>query len=78
MKAGTSQEKIYPKTEITTKLIFLTFVCCGFLYQISLSNSWTCEQAKQAWQKNNSTVEGKSLQQLDQAIFNRDTLSICR
>lgn len=78
MKAETSKEKIYPKIEIIPGLIFLTVVCGGFLYQMTLSNSWTCQQAKEAWQKNNSAAEGKSLQQLDQAIVNRDTLSLCR
>jgi archaellum component FlaF (FlaF/FlaG flagellin family) len=78
MKAETSKEKLYPKAEIVPLLIFVAFVCGGILYQMSLSNTWTCEQAKQAWQKNNSTAGGKSLQQLDPAIANRDTLSICR
>lgn len=78
MKAQTSSDKIYPKTEVIPGLLFFVFVCGGFLYQMTLNNSWTCEQAKQAWQKNNATANGQSLEQLDKAIANRDTLSICR
>lgn len=78
MKTETSSNKVYQKAEIIPKLIFLMFLCGGLVYQMTVSNSWTCEQAKQAWQKNNYAGEGKSIQQLDPALVNRDTLSLCR
>ena len=54
--------------------MFLVWGCVD-----QMGHSWTCQQAREAWQKTQShSSNAQNPQLLNQVIVNRDTIHICR
>lgn len=79
MNTQTHSKKVNQTTEIIAGLLFLMFLVWGCIYQYQLRYPWTCQQAREAWQKKQPYYkDDPSLRQLNPAIANRDTIHLCK
>lgn len=69
--------KISRKAEIIAGLLF--FMCLAWGYLSRVHYPWTCEQAREAWQKHQSlSSKGQNNQLVSKVISNRDTIHLCQ
>ncbi|HAG83493.1 MAG TPA: hypothetical protein DCL61_20680 [Cyanobacteria bacterium UBA12227] len=70
-------KKVSPKAELIAGLLFLILLVLGCAYR--LGQPLTCQQAKEAWQKNELNYSSdRNPHLLNPALVNRDTIHLCR
>ena len=70
-------KRVNQKTEVVVGLLFLMFLGWGCVSQ--MRHPMTCQQAREAWSKNQShSSNDQNSQQLNKVLVNRDTIHLCR
>ena len=77
MNTEIQNQKTSRKAEIMAGLLFLMFLLGTCLAQAH--HPWTCEQAREVWQKNQSlSSQEQNHQLLTKVMSNRDTIHLCQ